>query len=69
MVVQMMATLLDDFFENSSISASITEVEENIIHNYYIILQVISSDHTINQEGFKEYTLEKSRQYIQISYS
>ncbi|XP_071580634.1 uncharacterized protein [Temnothorax nylanderi] len=54
------------FFENSRISAAITGVEENIIHRFYIILQVISSGHVINQEGFKQYTLETARQFVQL---
>ncbi|XP_071635291.1 uncharacterized protein [Temnothorax longispinosus] len=54
------------FFENSRISAAITGVEENIIHRFYIILQVISSGHIINQERFKQYTLETARQFVQL---
>lgn len=54
------------FFENSRISAFITGVDENIIHRFYIILQAISSGHIINQERFKEYTLETAHQFIQF---
>lgn len=54
------------FFENSSISASITGVDEDLIKKFHVILQVISSGHEINLIKFKEYTLVTARTFVEL---
>ncbi|XP_018404085.1 PREDICTED: uncharacterized protein LOC108780770 [Cyphomyrmex costatus] len=54
------------FFENSSISATITGVSECLINRFYVILQTISSGYNIKCDKFREYTLETARKFVEL---
>ena len=45
------------FFENTSISATITGVSESLINRFHVILQAISSGHNITYDNFREHML------------
>ena len=52
------------FFYNASCSAEITGVDENLIRQFYIILQALSSGVMINAESFGSYAVETARIYV-----
>lgn len=52
------------FFENASISATITGVDEDVIKRFHVILQAISSGHEINVPHFQEYAIETARKFV-----
>ena len=54
------------FFENASISAVITGVDEDIIKRFHVILQAISSGHEINVPHFQQYTIETARKFVDV---
>lgn len=54
------------FFENSSISATITGVSEDLINRFYVILQAISSGFNIKCDKFREYALETARKFVEL---
>lgn len=54
------------FFENSSISATITGVSQCLINRFYVILQAISSGHNVKCDKFREYALETARKYVEL---
>lgn len=54
------------FFENSTVSAAITGVNEEVIKRLYVILQVISCGHEINCERFEQYAIETARKTVAL---
>lgn len=52
------------FFKNTSVSASITEVEETLIKRFHVILQTMSSGHDVNVKKFKQYALETAKLFV-----
>lgn len=54
------------FFENSSISATITGASEYLINRFYVILQAISSGFNIKCDKFREYALETARKFVDL---
>lgn len=54
------------FFENAAISAEITGVDEDLIHRFHVILQVISSGYDIDNEKFKDYCVNTARLFVAL---
>lgn len=54
------------FFENATISAEITGVDENVIQRFHVILQVISSGYSIDEEKFKDYCVNTARLFVAL---
>jgi len=54
------------FFEHSTTSATITGVDESLIHRFHVILQVLSSGYNINYDNFREYSLETARKFVDL---
>lgn len=54
------------FFENSTTSAVITGVDENLIKRFHVLLQAISSGYEINAQKFQEYALETARRFTEL---
>lgn len=54
------------FFQNFQISAEITQIDQNLIRKFYIILQTMSSGFQINSEKFKKYCLETAVLYTTL---
>lgn len=52
------------FFANSTLSAEITGLKEEIIIRFRVILQVISSNKKIRSELFRQYCLETAEMFI-----
>lgn len=49
------------FFENAEITCKITRIDIDVIKRFSVILEVISSYHSINIENFRNYALETAR--------
>jgi hypothetical protein len=49
------------FFANASTSSIITDVDEELINKFYVILQAISSGHELNITEFQTYTFETTK--------
>ncbi|XP_034192452.2 uncharacterized protein LOC117609839 [Osmia lignaria lignaria] len=54
------------FFENSSVSAPITGVDEDLIKRFHTILQTISCGYEINLPKFQQYTLNTARKFVHL---
>lgn len=54
------------FFADTSMAASITGVDERLIHRFSIILQAVSSGENINLTTFKEYTRATMELFVQL---
>lgn len=54
------------FFEHSTTSATITGVDESLIHRFHVILQALSSGYNINSDNFREYSLETARKFVDL---
>lgn len=54
------------FFENQTVSAAITGVDEEVIKRFYIILQVISCGHEVNCERFEQYAIQTARKVVEL---
>ncbi|XP_071571307.1 uncharacterized protein [Temnothorax nylanderi] len=54
------------FFENESISAAITGVDEDLIKRFHIILQAITSGHEINIPDFQEYIIQTAQKFVDL---
>jgi len=54
------------FFENTSISATITGVSESLINRFHVILQAISSGHNIKYDNFRAYALETAWEFVKL---
>lgn len=54
------------FFSKSSLSASITGIDEELIKRLTVILRTICSGYEINQEEFETYTLNTAKLYVQL---
>lgn len=54
------------FFANASISSNITNVDEQLIQRFHVILQVISSGHEIDISKFKTYTFQTGKLFVQL---
>lgn len=54
------------FFEDSTTSASITGVDEDLIKRFHIILQTLSSGHEIDMIRFQDYALQTARDYVKL---
>lgn len=54
------------FFENSTISSSITGVDLDLIKRFHVILQVISCGHDIHLTKFQEFTLNTARKFVEL---
>ncbi|XP_024875226.1 uncharacterized protein LOC112456728 [Temnothorax curvispinosus] len=52
------------FFKNTSVSASITGVEETLIKRFHVILQTMSSGHDVNVKKFEQYALETAKLFV-----
>ena len=54
------------FFENSKISAEITNLDLHLIERFHIIMQTISCGYEIDLKKFKEYCLETATVYLDL---
>lgn len=54
------------FFKNSALSAEITGINQQLIINLGVILQAISSSHTIDLEKFKIFCFETKNIYLNL---
>lgn len=54
------------FFADPDTSSRITGIDVNIIKRFKIILEAISSGHSINVEEFEEYTTDTAKLYVQL---
>ncbi|XP_043471258.1 uncharacterized protein LOC122504283 [Leptopilina heterotoma] len=54
------------FFQNSTISATITGINETLIKRFHVILQVISCGFQINVPEYEKYCLETARLYVHL---
>lgn len=54
------------FFENSTTSASITGVNEDLIKRFHVILQALSSGHEINPITFQDYAIQTARDFVHL---
>ena len=54
------------FFQNAAISAEITGVDEKLIHQFHVILQVISSGFDIDDEKFKDYCVNTAHLFVAL---
>ena len=54
------------FFQNAAISAEITVVDENLILQFHVILQVISSGFDIDDEIFKDYCVNTAHSFVAL---
>ncbi|EFN71131.1 hypothetical protein EAG_13607, partial [Camponotus floridanus] len=52
------------FFENPRIVSTITNIDENVIRRFGIILKTISCGFFINQEKFNIYCYETAKLYV-----
>jgi hypothetical protein len=56
---------LEGFFKNYRESARITGVNEDLVHRFYVILQIISSGFEMNTEEFDKYTKDMAKLFVQ----
>lgn len=54
------------FFEDSTTSASITGVNEDLIKRFYVILQTLSSGHEIDPIRFQDYAVQTARDFVTL---
>lgn len=54
------------FFEQSTLASSVTSIDEELIHRFYIILQTISCGFSVNTEAFRTYAKETAQRYITL---
>ena len=54
------------FFQNAAISAEVTGVDEKLIHQFHVILQVISSGFDIDDEKFKDYCVNTAHSFVAL---
>lgn len=54
------------FFENSTISADITGIDEDLIKRFHVVLQTISCGLEVNVTKFQDYALETARYFVQL---
>lgn len=54
------------FFQNYSISSSITKIDAELIKRCYIILQTISSGFKINPDKFEKYCFDTASLYVRL---
>ncbi|GBO43412.1 hypothetical protein AVEN_265601-1 [Araneus ventricosus] len=54
------------FFTDPSLAAEITQIDQNLIYRFKVILETTSSGHKINLQKFKEYTEETAELYVQL---
>ena len=54
------------FFQNAAISTEITGVDENLIHQFHVILQVILSRFDIDDEKFKDYCVNTAHLFVAL---
>jgi hypothetical protein len=53
------------FFENHNLSSFITGIDIEIINNFKVVLQTISSGYYINIEKFEAYTLKTAKLFVE----
>lgn len=54
------------FFENPAVSAKITGLNEELIHRFYIILQVVSSGLDVDILKYDKYAMDTAKLYIRL---
>lgn len=54
------------FFENTTLSANILGVDENIMKRCYVILQVLSSGYAVNVTAFQQYCIQTAAIFITL---
>ena len=54
------------FFQNSEISAAITEVDKTLIQRFNLVLQTISCEFAVNIENFQNYCIETAKLYLNL---
>ena len=54
------------FFEHTITSATIIDVDESLIHCFYVIPQALSSGHNVNCDKFRKYYLQTARKYVNL---
>lgn len=54
------------FIENTKISSEITEIDEELIKHFHIILQVISSGFEIDAKKFQKYAIETAQKLVDL---
>ena len=64
--ILMMVIRHDVFLKDSSLSATITGIDEDLIKRIFTILRVISSGFPINTEAFDKYASDTTKLYLQL---
>lgn len=54
------------FFEHSALAASITQIDEDLIKRFGVILQTISCGYTVNVEAFRSYIRTTAEKYVHL---
>ncbi len=54
------------YFENAISAARITGVNEGLIHRFHTILQAISSGYDVDNDKFREYSVETARLFVNL---
>lgn len=54
------------FFQNYEISSEVTGIDKELIHRFYIILQVLSSGFKVHTEKYKNFCIDTSKLYISL---
>lgn len=54
------------FFENLTMTAEITQVDENLIKRFAVILQAMASGCNINVTKFAQYTADTAKLYVEL---
>jgi hypothetical protein len=53
-------------FQNEEEFSSITEVDQDLIHQIHMKLIVINSDHVIDEQAFKKYGFETAEKWVEL---
>lgn len=54
------------FFQNAELSAEITKIDISLLERMHTILIVVSCNHDINVDKFKNYALETARHFVNL---
>lgn len=54
------------FFDNPSISSSITGIDENLIYRFSVILKTLNQNFAIDPTAFGNYAMDTAKQYVRL---
>lgn len=52
------------FFKNYKISSEVTELDEDLLRRFWVILTVLASGYNINPDAFEKYAMDTARRYV-----